>query len=86
MCEWSDDIPLHSGSRGITLGGIKLMAEYWRKEKALNKVKKFGTIGHLMECEKKWDVLCGSILGSGREWSAALLHTSTNQNCHTSCQ
>ena len=64
----------------------ELMTEYWRKEKALIKVIQYGPIGHLMEREKKWDVLCGSILGSGREWSAALLHTSTNQNSHTSCQ
>jgi hypothetical protein len=79
-------MPLHSGSRGITLRGIKLTTEYWRKEKALIKVKKCGLFGHLMECEKKWDMLCGSILGSGHEWSAAVLHTSTNQNSHTSCQ
>jgi hypothetical protein len=43
MFEWSDDMPLHSGSRGITLGGIKLMTEYWRKEKALTKIKKMWT-------------------------------------------
>jgi len=35
---------LHSGSRGITLRGIKLMTEYWRKEKALIKVKKMWII------------------------------------------
>jgi hypothetical protein len=79
-------MPLHSGSRGITLRGIKLMTEYWRKEKALIIVKKCGSVGHLMECEKKWDVLCGSILGSDHELSAVLLHTFTNQNSHTSCQ